>query len=104
MNVSEAFVGRYVAVGIIADNGSNRGVAGQETYLVSTSDWFAWDGERPDHAAQFSSRKLAMAAALSCRGPLFRMPRPDSVHAVETRPPAFRATMTRPANGDSVED
>jgi hypothetical protein len=83
---------KYLAVGIIADNGSNAGLAGQNTYLVSTSDWFAWDGEHADHAAQFATRGLAMAAALSCSGPLFRMPHLDSIRAVETyasRTPGF---------------
>jgi len=74
----------YFAVGVIANNGSNGAVAGQNTYLVSTSDWFVWDGESPDHAARFATQELAMAAALSCLGPLFRMPHLDSIHAVET--------------------
>lgn len=73
----------FIAAGVIADNGSNRGVAGQTTYLVSTSDWFVWDGEHPDHAARFATPGQALAAARACLGPLFRMPRPESIHAIE---------------------
>jgi hypothetical protein len=74
----------YAAVGTIAFNGSNAALAGQETYLVRTSDWFAWDGKHPDHAAQFATEELAMAAALSCPGPSFRMPGRNSIHALDT--------------------
>ena len=45
---------KYIVLGVIAPNGSNQAVAGQDTYLVSTaSDWFAWDGEHADHASKF---------------------------------------------------
>ena len=72
-------------MGVVADNGANGGMAGQDTYLVNASDWFAWDGARPDHAAHFCSPKLAMEAALSCPGPLFRMPDPESIHVIERK-------------------
>jgi hypothetical protein len=85
----------FAAVGTVAYNGSNGGLAGQDTYLVRTSDWFAWDGKHPDHAAQFATEKLAMAAALSCPGPSFRMPRRNSIHTVET----LDGSAVAPENG-----
>ena len=74
---------KFIVPGVIAPNGSNEAIAGQETYLVGTSsDWFAWDGERSDHASTFATAELALAAARSCRGPIFRMPERTSIHAV----------------------
>lgn len=74
---------KYIALGVIAPNGSNQTVAGQDTYLVGTSsDWFAWDGARCDHASRFATLELALAAARACRGPIFRLPAPTSIHAV----------------------
>ncbi|MDQ6639621.1 MAG: hypothetical protein M3Z15_08155 [Pseudomonadota bacterium] len=74
----------YIVLGVIAPNGSNQMIAGQDTYLVSTSsDWFAWDGEHSDHASKFSTPELALAAARTCRGPIFRMPEPRSIHVVK---------------------
>ncbi len=74
----------FVAIGVIASNGSNESVAGQNTYLVGTSsDWFAWDGEHAGHASRFPSAELALTAARTCRGPLFRMPEPASIHVVK---------------------
>jgi 2-keto-3-deoxy-L-rhamnonate aldolase RhmA len=74
---------KYVVLGVIAPNGSNDAVAGQDTYLTSTaSDWFAWDGEHADHASRFTTAELALAAAHTCRGPIFRMPDPASIHVI----------------------
>jgi hypothetical protein len=74
----------YIVLGVIAPNGSNQAIAGQDTYLVSTSsDWFAWDGEHPDHASKFATADLALAAARTCRGPIFRMPDPKSIHVMQ---------------------
>jgi hypothetical protein len=72
----------YAVVGVIANNGANVALAGRKTYLVSTSDWFTWDGDRPEHAAQFADRVQAIAAAEACAGPLFRMPHPDTIKVV----------------------
>lgn len=75
---------KYIVLGVIALNGTNQALAGQDTYLVSTaSDWFAWDGEHPDHATKFSTAELALAAARTCRGPIFRMPEPASIHVIK---------------------
>jgi len=74
----------YIVLGVIAANGHNQAVAGQDTYLVSTSsDWFAWDGEHSDHASKFSTEEHALAAARTCRGPVFRMPEPASIHVLQ---------------------
>jgi hypothetical protein len=88
----------YAAMGTVAFNGSNGALAGQETYLVRRSDWFAWDGKHPDHAAQFATEELAMAAALSCPGPSSRMPRRTSIHAVETLDLSAVAPGTGPSD------
>ncbi len=75
---------KYIVHGVIAPNGSNQAVAGQDTYLVGTSsDWFAWDGDHADRASRFPTAELAMAAARTCRGPIFRLPEPASLHVVE---------------------
>ena len=75
---------QYIVLGVIAANGSNQAIACQDTYLVSTSsDWFAWDGEHPDHASRFPTAELALAAAHTCRGPIFRMPEPASIHVIK---------------------
>ena len=75
---------KYIVLGVIAPNGSNQAIAGQDTYLVSTSsDWFAWDGEHADHASRFPTAELALAAARTCRGPIFRMPEPASIHVIK---------------------
>ena len=71
-----------MVLGIVAPNGSNEAVAGQETYLVGASDWHAWDGTHADHASKFATAKLALAAAHACRGPIFRMPVPASIHVI----------------------
>ena len=74
----------YVVLGVITLNGSNQAIAGQDTYLVSTSsDWFAWDGSHASHASKFSTPEVALAAARTCRGPIFRMPEPASIHVIE---------------------
>jgi hypothetical protein len=58
--------------------------AGQDTYLTSTSsDWFAWDGEQPVHASRFPTAELALAAAHTCRGPIFRLPDPASFNVIK---------------------
>ena len=75
---------KYVVLGVIAPNGSNKAIAGQDTYLTSTSDWFAWDGEEVDRASKFPTAELALAAALTCRGPIFRMPDPGTIHVIKT--------------------
>lgn len=73
----------YIALGVVAPNGSNQAISGQDTYLVSTSsDWFAWDGEHAGHASKFPSAELALAAARTCRGPIFRMPEPASIRVI----------------------
>ena len=75
---------KYIVLGVIAPNGSNQAIAGQDTYLVSTSSgWFAWDGEHADHASRFPTAELALAAARTCRGPIFRMPEPASIHVIK---------------------
>ena len=76
---------KYIVLGVIAPNGSNQAVAGQDTYLTSTlSDWFAWDGEHADRASRFPTAELALAAAHTCRGPIFRMPDPASIHVIRS--------------------
>ena len=76
----------YIALGVIAPNGSNQAIAGQDTDLVSTSsDWFAWDGAHAGHASKFPSAELALAAARTCRGPIFRMPEPASIHVIKLK-------------------
>ena len=75
---------KYIVLGVITPNGSNQAIAGQDTYLVSTSsDWFAWDGEHAGHASKFSTPELALAAAYTCCGPIFRMPEPASIHVIK---------------------
>jgi hypothetical protein len=75
---------QYIVVGVIAPNGSNQAIAGQHTYLTSTSsDWFAWDGEHPAHASRFPTAELALAAAYTCRGPIFRLPDPASFNVIK---------------------
>ena len=75
---------KFIALGVIAPNGSNQAIAGRDTYLVSTSsDWFAWDGEHAGHAAKFATAELALSAARTCRGPIFRMPEPGSIHVIQ---------------------
>jgi hypothetical protein len=75
---------KYIVHGVIAPNGTNQAIAGQHTYLVSTSsDWFAWDGQHADHATRFPTAELALAAAHACRGPIFRMPASASLHVIE---------------------
>ena len=78
-----SFAGNFIVHGVIADNGSNAVMVGRTTYLVRASDWFAWDGDRPDHAARFLDEEAALAAATSCTGPLFRLPDPDTVSVIE---------------------
>jgi hypothetical protein len=76
---------KYIVLGVIAPNGSNKAIAGQDTYLASNSaDWFAWDGEHAIHATRFPTAELALAAAQSCRGPIFRMPDPFSIHVIKS--------------------
>jgi hypothetical protein len=75
---------QYIVLGVIAPNGSNQAIAGQDTYLTSTSsDWFAWDGEEPAHASRFPTAELALAAAHTCRGPIFRLPDPASFNVIK---------------------
>jgi hypothetical protein len=75
---------QYIVLGVIAPNGSNQAIAGQDTYLTSTSsDWFAWDGKNPAHAARFPTAELALAAAYTCRGPIFRLPDPASFNVIK---------------------
>lgn len=75
---------QYIVLGVIAPNGSNQAIAGQDTYLTSTlSDWFAWDDEQPVHASRFPTAELALAAAHTCRGPIFRLPDPASLNVIK---------------------
>ena len=77
---------KYIVLGVIAQNGTNGSIAGQDTYLVSTrSGWFAWDGEHSNHAAVFPTPELALAAAETCRGPIFRLPDPTTIHVLKLR-------------------
>ena len=74
---------KYIARGTIAPHGANERLVGQFTWLSeSEQGWYQWDGWHK--ATAFATAQAALDCATECTGPLFRMPAPESIVAVET--------------------
>jgi hypothetical protein len=72
---------RFVARGIIGP-GVKYALVGQYTYITMLlDDHPAWDGEHK--MALFATSQEALTAAHAAAGPAFRMPRPETIEAVE---------------------
>ena len=72
---------KFVARGVIAPHGANYTLVGQYTYLSLSAGWPVWDGDHK--AAAFATSHAAIEAAHSAKGPLFRMPSPETIEAVD---------------------
>ncbi len=81
----------FVARGVVAATGSNPSWVGQLAFVCEPNlGFYQWDGLHK--AKLFPSKKAALAAAADCRGPLFTLPAPESIEAVE-REAAMRIEM-----------
>ena len=72
----------FIARGVIAATGNNADWVGQYTYVCEPNHGFyQWDGL---HKVKiFTTAHEALAAASECQGPLFRVPDPDTIVALE---------------------
>jgi hypothetical protein len=72
---------RFIARGVIGDQGDNATRVGRFTFLARAgADWYQWDGAH--RATQFDTPGAARVAADSCRGPWFNLPVSRSVEVV----------------------
>ena len=73
----------FVARGVIAATGSNAAWVGRYTYVGEPNlGFYQWDGL---HKAKFfATSDDALNAAAMCHGPLFQLPDPATVEAIET--------------------
>ncbi len=72
----------FIARGVIASTGANPAWVGRFTYVSEPNfGFYQWDGLHK--AKLFATSEAALAAAADCRGPLFQLPMPESIEALE---------------------
>ncbi len=72
----------FIARGVIAATGHNEAWVGQYTYVSEPNvGFYQWDGL---HKVKFfDTAPEALAGARACHGPLFKLPDPKSIEALE---------------------
>lgn len=71
----------FVARGVVRRRPDAPDAFEQFVYLCEREPgWGQWDGEF--RASVYETAELALAAAASCKGPLFNLPLPNSVRAI----------------------
>ena len=74
----------FVVRGRTQSNGTNAAWVDRYTYLSEPhAGFYQWDGVH--RVKVFSSPQMALAAAAECRGPLFRVPAPPTIEAIELK-------------------
>ena len=72
---------RFIARGIIGDNGDNAALIGRFTFLSKAGrDWYQWNAAH--RATHFDTLGEALTAAASCKGPWFNLPVSGTIEAV----------------------